>query len=241
MPQYKRPPIVEAVIEIRLDQPLSRDEVNELLKRLRPDYAFSEPHIAIDVEVDVAGRRTDFKEKSSGYRLASSDQADVLLVAATHISFSRLAPYLGWDALRVRAEGHWLTWKRVVGYRKIKRIGVRYINRIDIPAPAGEMIRVENYLRVYPETGRNEKLASYAMQLSGPLGDDNCWLVINTGLVPSPLLGYLSLMLDIDVSRDGEVPQRDAELWTLIDRMRMHKNNVFEASVTDRARELFNQ
>jgi uncharacterized protein (TIGR04255 family) len=46
--------------------------------------------------------------------------------------------------------------------------------------------------------------------------------------------------LDIDVSRAGDPPQKDDEIWALIDRIRVHKNHIFEESVTDKARELFN-
>jgi uncharacterized protein (TIGR04255 family) len=239
MPQYKRAPIVEAVIEIRFEQPLSRDEVDKLLTRFKPDYAFSDPYASIGVAVDVAGRRADFQEHSSGYRLASADRADVLLVTMAHMSCSRLAPYLGWDTLRARAHGHWATWKRTIGYRKIQRIGVRYINRIDIPAAAEQTVRIPTYLRVYPEIGGMKILAGYAMQLSGPLGEDSCGLVIHSSLLPSPLVDHLSIILDVDISRESDVPQKDDEIWALIDRIRVQKNHIFEASVTERARELF--
>jgi uncharacterized protein (TIGR04255 family) len=58
--------------------------------------------------------------------------------------------------------------------------------------------------------------------------------------VPPPLVDHASVILDIDVSRAGDPPQKDDEIWALIDRIRVHNNQVFEESVTDKARELFN-
>ena len=240
MPQYKRPPITEAVIEIRLEQSLTRTEVDNLHQRFKSEYAFSEDFVAFGVEVVPAARRASFEEQSSGYRLSSADRTDVLLVTSGHMTCSRLAPYVGWDKFRARAEAHWRTWKRVAGYRKIKRIGVRFINRIDIPAAAGKVVEIRDYLRVYPEASAVERMVGYAMQISGILEEDNCRLVINSGLVPSPLVDHASVVLDVDVSREGDPPQRDDEMWALIDRIRLHKNCIFEASVTDKARELFN-
>jgi uncharacterized protein (TIGR04255 family) len=240
MPQYKRPPITEAVIELRLEQPLARADVQRLLQRFRGEYEFSEDFVTYGIQVDPAARRADFQEQSSGYKLSSPDRADVLLVTSAHMSCSRLAPYVGWDAFRARAEDHWRIWKRVIGYRKISRIGVRFINRIDIPAARGEEVKVADYLRVRPEVPAVKRMVSYAMQISAPLEEDNCRLVINSGLVPSPLVDYISMLLDIDISRTGDPPQKDDEIWALIDRIRAYKNHVFEESVTDKARELFN-
>lgn len=242
MPQYKRPPITEAIIELRLDQPLPRTEVERLLQRFRSEYAFSEDFVAYEIRVDPAARSADFEEQSSGYKLSSQDRAHVLLVTSAHLTCSRLAPYVGWDAFRTRAKDHWRTWKRVTGYRKISRIGVRFINRIDIPAARGAEVKISDYLRVHPETPAVMRIASYAMQVSGQLEEDECRCVINSSLVlPPPLVDHASIILDIDVSRSADAPQRDDEIWSLIDRIRVHKNRIFEESVTDKARELFNR
>jgi uncharacterized protein (TIGR04255 family) len=101
-------------------------------------------------------------------------------------------------------------------------------------------VKIPDYLHVYPEARAVKRLQSYAMQLSGPLEEDNCRLVINSSLVPSPLVDHVSAVLDIDISRGADAPQRDDEIWALIDRIRVHKNQVFEESVTDKARGLFN-
>lgn len=240
MPQYKRPPITEAVIELRLEQPLPRTEVEKLLLRFGGEYAFSEDFVAYEVRVNPAERRADFEDQSSGYKLSSADRADVLLITPSHLSCSRLAPYVGWHTFRGRAEDSWRTWKRVTGYRKIGRIGVRFINRIDIPAARGEVVKIQTYLRVYPRARAVKRMQSYAMQMTGALEEDNCRVVINSSSVPSPLVDHMSVVLDIDVSCQSGVPQRDDELWALIDRIRVRKNLIFEESVTDRARELFN-
>ena len=51
----------------------------------------------------------------------------------------------------------------------------------------------------------------------------------------------MSLLLDIDVSRMDELPQNDEGLWAFVDRIREYKNMIFEACITDRARELFDR
>jgi uncharacterized protein (TIGR04255 family) len=65
-------------------------------------------------------------------------------------------------------------------------------------------------------------------------------VLINTiPVFPPPLVNHFSIMLDIDVSQQFDLPQRDDDLHGLLSQMRDEKNRVFEACITDTARELF--
>ncbi len=172
MPQYRRAPITEAVIEIRYEKPLPGEQVDLLRDKLAREYASCDPLTRIGVAMNPARRRAVIDESGQGYRLASADRADVLLVTPGAMACSRLAPYQGWDDFSARARSNWKAWKRVVRYRPISRIGVRYINRIDIPTDGARPIQIEDYLSVfpaYPEPDVLPAISSYTMQLVGPL------------------------------------------------------------------------
>jgi len=49
----------------------------------------------------------------------------------------------------------------------------------------------------------------------------------------------VTILLDIDVFRTAELPVDDEEIWKVMEQLREEKNQVFEASITPRARELF--
>ena len=51
--------------------------------------------------------------------------------------------------------------------------------------------------------------------------------------------GRTAVILDIDLWRDQDVPQSDAELWTLFEALRNRKDDVFEACITDETRKEF--
>lgn len=244
MKQYKRAPITEAVIEIRLEQPISNDLVDSVLSRFKDDYAASQAISALDVKLDVVERQATIDQQNIGYKLTSEDKTDVLIVAPDRITFSRLAPYLGWESFQTRAAENWAKWKRIAKYQKIQRLGVRYINRIDVPIKGKENIKVEDYLNVYPiypEPDVISGLAKYTMQLVGPYDVENCSLIINSSVIPSPLIEHLSLVLDLDLGWIRNVPQNDREMWYAFGTMREHKNRIFEACVTDNSRRLFEE
>ncbi len=244
MPNYNRPPITEAVIEIRFGESLDQDDVEKIRSKLDESYPFSEPLRKMGVHVDVDHRKTHYEEESVGFRLRDKDQTDIAIITNDSIITSRLAPYTNWEHLRERAFTNWQHWKRIARYRKISRIGVRYLNRIDIPHEPGEALLLEDYLHVYPETPAPPNLPAfgrYSLQLAGLLGKDGCELLIQSAIVPPPLVKTISILLDIDVNRSSDVPQKDKDIWEQIDRIRDYKNDVFENCITDASRELFSK
>src|SRR5580704_3737062 len=234
MPHYPRAPIWEAVIEFRFAKPIEHKVLEKAAKQLKT-YPFSENEQGLELRPD--GRALPVQ---TGIKLSSLDRTDVVIFRTTTFVCSRLAPYTRWEDLRGRAEESWRVLRRKVQDITISRIGVRYLNRIDVPSESGR-VKVEDYITVFPVVpGTVERpMAQYVMQVVAPIGADQCQMVLNTATVPSPLIGHSSFILDLDVYREASLPKRDDELWALTERMRGYKNDLFESLVTDRARELF--
>ena len=242
-PQYKRPPITEAVIEIRLEDSLSEGVVEKIHNRLKKSYERSEKISYIGFRLDPKKEEiAKIPEKFEGYKLTSKDQADVIQIKLNAMICSRLAPYNGWENFEPRARKNWEIWRKTAKHIKIKRIGVRYLNRIDIPARKGDIIDIEDYLTVfpkYPEPHLLTSFAKYTIQIDGPFSIEGFYLIINTNVVNSPLIDHFSIILDLDLSPQGNMPQRNDKVWEMINQMREYKNNAFEMCITDKARELF--
>jgi uncharacterized protein (TIGR04255 family) len=243
---YKRPPITEAVIELRFTRTFAQKTIEEVAKRLRGDYFYHDPEQMIQFTIEPATETTQRQTAWTGVKLSSPDRADVLMFRTNSFACSRLAPYMGWDAFRERANRGWSEWKRVAGPVELTRIGVRYINRIDIPIPTQDdkpLIRIEDYLSLRPHlpVELTEPMTSYAMQVVLPLDEGRYAVVLNSSIVPSPLAGFASLVLDLDLSRERDLPKRDDAIWQVLDDMRVHKNRIFEYCITDRSRSLFVQ
>jgi uncharacterized protein (TIGR04255 family) len=240
---YKRPPITEAIIELRFKRPFDHSTVEKAVRRVREEYVFEDPENGVNFTVDTGAMTTSFETAWTGAKLSTLDRADILILRTNAFVCSRLAPYGGWETFRPRAAHAWDVWKRAAGPTELARIGVRYINRIDVPMAGADLIDVDDYLRLSPRSPEalGEPMTAYTMQIVRPLGIDECHLILTSGSVPSPLVGYASFALDLDIFRETKLPMRDDELWTLIDKIREHKNRVFESCITDRARTLFNQ
>ena len=66
-----------------------------------------------------------------------------------------------------------------------------------------------------------------------------CLGTIVVATVPSPVPKHISIVFDIDIGRNAAVPQSEREIDDLLTRIRAEKNRIFDASLTDRMKELF--
>ncbi len=77
------------------------------------------------------------------------------------------------------------------------------------------------------------------MQLQMKQSDLDALLVVNETLAPQTEPTRLPVVFDIDVAREHVWPVDSVEVWDFLDKLRDRKNEVFEASITDDARKLF--
>jgi uncharacterized protein (TIGR04255 family) len=113
----------------------------------------------------------------------------------------------------------------------VTRIAVRNINRLDIPLASVEL---KNYLRTVPEVSGDlpQMLISYFMQLVIPKEDIKSIAIINQTIAPPPNQDTTSVILDIDLFREAEIPIDEDGVWTLFEQLRDGKNLIFKACIT---------
>jgi uncharacterized protein (TIGR04255 family) len=240
---YKEPPITEAVIELRFAASIDPDDIAKVSGDFKSLYPLQHPIVDLRVNLNLPSSpqavTTAQPIETHGSRLSTENQDQIVLVWPQIFVCSQLALYPGWDVFFERFRRDWGVYKRILGYRKITRIGVRYINRIDIPATVAT-IEHEDYLNVYPHIPAIfPSVHSYNMVTIIPLPDIGCTLTLNSSSAPSPLLGHAAFIVDQDIFKEGDLPQNDDAIYALLKQIRAKKNEVFEACIKPRARELF--
>jgi uncharacterized protein (TIGR04255 family) len=238
---YKRAPITEAVVEFRFAGTADLGELEKARARLSEFYSGPTESLLNFTYVAGAGP-AGLKEEFNAFRMTSGDGCGVAVVGRGGLTTSRLAPYEGWEHFIERATGNWAVWRKSVAWSPLVRIGLRYINRIDVPAPDSELIDVSKYLKInlqMPTFTGASPTESFAINCALPIRDTRFKLIINAGTTPSPLLKTSSMLLDLDLSQEADLPASDAAIWKIVESMRPIKNQIFEALVTDNSRELF--
>lgn len=237
---YSKAPIIEAVLDLRVTLPegVTSETFAPLKAGLADEFPIQEDFAVHTAEVNVAETPTSsVRTEQKGFRLISGDRRRVLILSTSGFTFSHLAPYNGWEVFRDEAHSLWDRYRATCQPLTIVRVGIRYINRFDLPTDR----RMEEYLTLYPNVPELPEGAveGYFMQLQIPQNDINAMLVINQARVDAQRTDVLSLILDIDLFREAvwNVAE-DASVWAFIEQLRQRKNEFFEASITPKMREV---
>lgn len=235
---YVRPPIVEAVVELRFASEIALEVAVRAASRLSDRYPTSLSDYQVIGQIEAGGAST-VRQREIARRLVSEDQADTLIVGVGNIIFSRSAPYPGWDAFisRVRDETDALLPK-LTGAR-INQIGLRYINRIDVVSKADISFTPGQYVRFIPLLPNGSVVGGFTMQVEMPTSVEGRQIRLATATVESPVPNAFGLLVDIDVIHHVATGISKNHVWDMLGEMRVMKNQFFEAAITDAARELF--
>jgi uncharacterized protein (TIGR04255 family) len=238
---YSRSPLTEAVIDIRVELP---DDISleilsgiqsgqEALYPTRRDHFFIEGQLSIDPDQPPASATRSHR----GYTFSSEDGRHVLQINLDGFAFSRLAPYDNWESFRGEARRLWQIYRSVTRPKSVTRLAVRYINHLNLPLPVNDF---KEYLRTTPEVSPDlpQGLSNYFMQLQIPQEDLRALLILNETLLPPQSEDSATVLLDIDIFRDTDVPGDEEGIWSFFEQLRTRKNQVFEACITEHMKEL---
>ncbi|QGP79987.1 TIGR04255 family protein [Sphingobium sp. CAP-1] len=235
---YQAPPIIEAVIQMIFAEPLSDAQQRKLARKLKKNYANVSPTAQITSRFDPVSVNLDIM-KEEQERFSSADQADILILMQVGLTWSRLAPYQGWDAFIARVRADLDLIYDVLGVRKLARMGVRYINRLDVPIVDG-VASYEHYIAINISLPTEIPVVEqYGWRLERHLADKGALVILQSASGVQEVPGTNAFLLDIDVICTVDLPLKLDAIFTKLEDMRQIKNDHFEMAITPKARETF--
>ena len=243
--RYSRAPIVEAVIDLRvsLDRAITLDDLAKVHAQESQRYPQVKKRMEVQGEIGLeeTGVRAAAFGTQTGHVLTSTDEKHIAQIRLDGFSFSRLAPYDSWAPFHDEAMRLWTLYRQIASPEFVTRLGVRYINRLDIPS---QIIEITDYLRTSPEISPAlpQTLAGYFMQIQIPLPDYEAIVNINSTIVEPPNPNTTALVLDIDTFKEVNLSLSsesfDDDLEEGLTQLRRAKNFVFEGCITPATREM---
>jgi len=240
---YPHPPIVEAAIEFRFAGSGNQNDLEAATKKLRSAYPRLEEArpVLVTVQMANAPRASSLSPPPAIRKMTSADGADIVMLQPDSVAAARLAPYRDWEDLEGKFRKNLGAARAIVKKRRLARIGVRFINRIDVAQDELGSFNHRDYLKLGDNLMPLEDAPVLGLMFSvtSLLDRGRFGVIINCGKVDSPLVDHAGLLLDIEVFNQANLPVTDADIWVQVTEIRSWKNRLFEASITDRARAMF--
>jgi len=239
-------PIVEAVIDIDCDLPPNLD-FHQVEKTAKAALAGTYPktrrqmlHAQSITPKDNQSFDIGIHQNLQAIQFRSEDEKQLTQYRKAGYSFNRLSPYEGLDKYLHEIERTWNLFVDIAKPVKIRKIGLRTINRILLPIHQGAL-RLEDYLATGPELPRCHNLTFTGFLNQHMAIDPETKHQVTILMSTQPIEGkLLPLILDIDAF-SGE-PVKDLQwesIQPVVQQIRTLKNDVFKSILTKQCQNLF--
>jgi uncharacterized protein (TIGR04255 family) len=243
--KYKHPPIIEAVCEFRFEPGSPWDlAVPGLVYEKIRSSGFTKRQPIKDVEFEVmqsAGRVEQELKTVDRMRFLRDDEKAFIQVGPDKLSVHHLKPYPSWPVFQPLVLNGLDAYLEAVKPKGIQRIGLRYINRIEIP---GTTVRIEDYFEFYPFVGKKlpQEFGPFIVGIEVPYESDRDMLRIMLTSIRSTSPNITCVVLDLDyfLNKPESVLLTDVSNWISIAHDH-HVEEVFEACITDPLRKIFEE
>lgn len=241
--KLSKAPIVEAIIDIRVE-PRAEEAVHQcaaLIDSLPEKYSGLKEEIRAwehrfaFADAPVEGLGTS--QRLYGYRRATpegSEPRQYVQARLDGFTMNQLAPYDCWETFVSEGRELWNQYREKVAPKEVVRVALRYINRIELPAPITNLADHFNTLPVLA-TNLNYMIGNHLMRFQVEIPDIDAGAVINCTTCAAQQ-GYIGFSFDIDVFKSHAVPQEEDAIWAIFEQLRHEKNFIFFSSITDTTR-----
>jgi len=246
MPDWERfpkAPISEAIldIEVKFASPVELARLEAFQELIHDRYPMKSNRAKWQGRVEVQEERVaqEVSRGAQGFMFRSPDGIKVVQVRQDGFTFNWLKRYESWEALRDEAQSQWERYRGTFQPRAVSRLGLRYVNRIELPLPIPDF---SEYIKTIPEIapGIPQGLIGLFMRLEIPDEARNLvGIITETIEMPVAESKRLPFIFDIDIISGGTFEPSSLSVWETFEQMREYKNEIFFASVTEKAKELF--
>jgi uncharacterized protein (TIGR04255 family) len=229
-PHLDKAPIVEAVIDLQVVSLASWNEKNlkERIKEKLSHYSKMEDIREIVFEVGGSNSKKDLG--CIGYRIISSDGFYIAQFTKMGFTLGRVKKYEDWSVFCEEAEKIWNIYREILAPSNIKRIGVRYINRMSAN------FEKKDFLKFFTDAPKKKQITNWELEnflhkdvLRVP--ETDYYVNLIKTIISAPKDKEVSAVLDCDAFYNGQISCDWNEIKKHLAVLHWAKNKVFFKSL----------
>ncbi|MCS6889060.1 MAG: TIGR04255 family protein [Chloroflexus sp.] len=240
---YANPPIVEVVCEFRLSQETLWDLAlpGLIYEKLRDQFPHREQRLLQEfgIEQSSEGIRQEIRT-SERILFFTDDRRMFVQVGPRLIAVNCLKPYPTWAHFKPIIVRTWQHVIDTVAVRGIDRIGLRYINQIEL---AHVQANLADLFQFYPYLGPHlpRQMSSFLIGSEFVFHEqrDRCRVQLMSLEIDSPVIATVLLDIDYFLARSNGVAVDRALDW--VETAHSEVEAIFEGCITDQLRALFGE
>ncbi|MEX0710744.1 MAG: TIGR04255 family protein [Pirellulales bacterium] len=244
--QYAKPPLLEVFCEFFFD--LEEDPswdgflVPRFFEAIEADFP-SRKHLqafGVQLRLDEGGQ-VGVERKGSPtprHRFESHDGKTLVQVGENLLVVNQLPPYYGWERFAPRVIDCWQKYSSVWQPKRISRLALHYIDKIDIP---DRQVRLENYFNLYPTIPQvvDKPMANLAMAFEVTGDQDGDVLVASFRQLASADPTMSSFLFQWDYVSGGEIESTPEAVGSWLAAAHTLMSTYFRATMTEECEKLF--
>jgi uncharacterized protein (TIGR04255 family) len=239
---YRRPPIQEAICDIRFTASDVWDVFSpgRVYSELRDKYEEEARQVTssgLEIIQDDGATSFRLREEDARTELATQGRRRLIRFGPSALSVHILSPYTGWEDFQSRIETAYGAYVRAAEPKAVRRVAIRYINRMEFKETE---LNLSEYFANPPDLPEvlDFAVSSFLMRLE-TFRNDGTRLIETFASAPSPP-GLAAIILDLDVIREWEDANPPlADCLKHVAEVREIERVAFEALITEKARETF--
>lgn len=231
-------PILEALVDFRVTLPKKFDveRFKGLTSAVGDRYPIVEAMHRFEASVTFqVGKPPDARTDalhSGGYVFRSSDRLTAAQFRLDGFTYNRLHPYTSWDELQPEVLRLWKLYQQTARPESCSRIAARYINKIDIPVPSGDL---SQYLTAPPGTPQDvsDELTAFMTRVIIEERDVGLSASITQASQVQLNPRNAAVILDIEAYKQSDAASLDQQVEPTLVKLHDLKNRLFFGSLTD--------
>lgn len=240
---YDKPPVIEVLCEFRFKsaQPWDWTIPGLVYEKIREKFPKKRQQNVLEVETQPSEDKVLHRMKAGVERMQFLNQQEnaFVQVGPDLLAVNHLPPYPKWDAFKRLILEQLAVYRDVANPESLARIGLRYINRIEIP---DKRIGLEQYFRSLPQVPEPIPQTFPSFMFHVDVAHEKPFSVLRFifGSAPSESPENLTFMLDLDMFGIGENAPSLEQLTNWIEVAHDRIEAAFDASFTEKThREIF--
>ena len=234
-PTLKNAPIVEALMDIQVQLPerITLNELHAAVDKVKLRFPTEQKRYKISSLMQLKPGEEPLKQmehdtKVEGFLFFSENNDKVFQSRLDGFTFNKHKPYMDWNSLKEEGKELWAIYKNIADPISIKRIALRYINKIPLKTPFDP----SNYLTTLPKLSNelNYSIQNLFSQITIINQRIDAFANI-TEAIENTGSDMSYFIFDIDVYKSGDLKELD--IWEYFDQLRNFKNEIFFESLTE--------